>query len=111
MIFAHLNYKEYESGELHYDVFQILYAREVKFCRALKWHTIPKGISVNELQSNHPFWRRYALKERRKYLYFIQSQYNKCKKDESQIKYLFNINESLYSIRKKVLDLTERTYK
>lgn len=55
-----------------------------------------------DLPSFHEYWSLQVRRDYKKKLIILISKYELCKKDQSQIKYLFNSNTSLNDIEKKI---------
>ena len=107
VVFSHLNYT---NPSKTFEEYKKLLNEEVKFCKSKKWHKVPKNINIHNLISSHPFWKRHSIKERRKYYYQVSNWVKECKEDESKIKYLFNINETIESLNNKLKEQRIRLY-
>ena len=59
-VYAHLGYVELKTYT--FESYQRLMKEEEDFLKKLKWHRIPKEVSVYDLNNEHPFWRRESKK-------------------------------------------------
>ena len=124
MIFAQYGYRNFHNENTdkhpiqpyHWNNWVKMVNDNQKYCAKmnwLKWVELYFWIMMGrvrkvELPSFHRYWR---LQVNKQYAVDVKSlivKYETCKKDPSQIKYLFNINTSLKDIEQKIIDYKKR---
>lgn len=110
MIFCNYNYKEFNNNNKNewplqpptQENWNKMVNENYNYCLELKSIDFPNHLNSSDLPSFHPYWTEFTKQNTIKTLERHIKNYEICKKDPNQIKYLYNLDTTLKMISDKI---------